>query len=140
MVVLAAQKGVVDKDIREVVSHLSPKYRDQQGNDREAVKGVVLYYFYQHQTVSVLLSDLEILVEGLAATARFQAVMSGRTDAGSVLPEALGAYRFELSLEQEAGLWRVTSAKWEALGPPGRPLNPNVPAFREKSFRNSASS
>jgi hypothetical protein len=46
----------------------------------------------------------------------FQAVMTGRGTGGDILPEALGAYNFEVHLAKEDSAWKVTSAKWEPAG------------------------
>lgn len=115
--VLAIQKGIEDKDVKAVIIHLAQKYRDHQGNDREAVKTMLLYYFLQHQKISVLLTDVDITLEGSTAAARFQAVLSGRTGtgAGRVFPEAVTAYRFYVSFSKEIDEWLINTAQWESL-------------------------
>ena len=119
-VVQAVQKSVENKDLKTVLSHLSEQYRDQQGNDRESVKGLLLYYFLQHQNISVVLTNLDISIYGSSAAARFQAILSGRTGtgAGTVLPEAVNAFRFEVGFTRESDAWKVTNAKWERFGDP----------------------
>jgi hypothetical protein len=121
----AIQKGVQDKELKAVLSHLSEKYRDQQGHDRESVKGLLLYYFLQHRHISVLLTNIDISIDGSSAVARFQAILTGRTGtgAGTVLPEAMNAFRFEVSFARESDVWKVTSAKWERFGDPPVSLN-----------------
>ena len=68
---------------------------------------------------SVYMPNIDIVVTGSAAKAVFQAILTGRGtggEAGGILPEALGAYNFEVLLNQEDGQWKVTSAKWERAG------------------------
>jgi len=58
-------------------------------------------------------------VTGPTAKALFQAILTGRGTgeaAGGILPEALGAYNFEVLLAKEDGSWKVTSAMWERAG------------------------
>lgn len=116
LLVLEVQKGVESKDVNRVLSAVSVNYRDSQGNDREALKGLILYYFLQHQEIGVLLTDMDISVDGSTAVARFQAVLTARSDETAVLPDALDAYRFEISLTIESGRWKVTSARWHRIG------------------------
>lgn len=116
LLVLEVQKGVENKDVKTVLSAVSVNYRDAQGNDREALKGLILYYFLQHQKLNVLLTDMDISVDGDSAAARFQAVLAGRAEETAVLPDALDAYRFEISLAAESGRWKVMSARWDRIG------------------------
>jgi hypothetical protein len=116
-VITGIQKSAENKDIKGILSNLSKTYRDPQGNDYEGIKGLVLFYFLRHQRISVFLTGLEISLHESRATARFHAVLSAKTGStGSILPEALGAYRFIILLARESGEWRVTSAQWERMG------------------------
>lgn len=113
-VITTVQKAAESKDVKEVLSHVSKTYHDPQGNDYEGIKGLLLFYFFRHQSVSIFIPELDISVHDRAAAAKFQAVLSGRNKgAGDILPEALGVYVFDVSLAQEEGKWKVTSAKWE---------------------------
>jgi len=115
--IYAIQKGAERKDIRTILAHISKKYRDTQGNDHEGIKGLLLFYFYQHKSISVILNNLEVTVREASATARFEAILSGRAgDSGTILPETLGAYRFSVNFSKESGEWRVVAAQWERLG------------------------
>jgi hypothetical protein len=101
------------------LSHLSEKYGDHQGNDRESVRGLLLYYFLRHEHMSVLLTDLDVSIEGASAVARFQVIVTGRTE-DSVLPEAVDAFRFEVGFALESDTWKVVRAKWERFGDSAR--------------------
>lgn len=116
-VVTAIEKAAGNKEIKKVLSSLSKAYRDPQGNDYQGIKDILLFYFFKHRKISVLLTNLDINVQTASATARFQAILSGRNgSSGEIVPEALGAYRFEVALIKESGEWKVTSAKWERSG------------------------
>ena len=118
-VVHNVQRAAENKDIKQVLSHLSKTYKDPQGNTYEEIKDLLMYYFFGHAKVSIYIANLEVRVDGSFATARCQAVLSGRSkleSAGDILPEALGTYNFDVTLALESGEWRIVSAKWERSG------------------------
>ncbi len=113
------QKAAGEKDIKTVLGHLSKTYHDPQGYDYDGIKGLLLYYFFRHQKVSVFIPNLDITVTDPSAKAVFQAVLSGGNKAGSpgdLIPEALGMYDFDVSFTKESGEWKVTSAVWKKVG------------------------
>jgi len=118
-VVTSVQQAAEEKKIGAVLEHISKTYRDPQGNDYNGIKGLLAFYFFRHQKVSVYMPNIDIVVTGPTAKAIFQAILTGRGTgeaAGGILPEALGAYNFEVVLYKEDGQWKVTSAKWERAG------------------------
>jgi len=118
-VVTTVQQAAEEKKISAVLEHISKTYRDPQGNDYNAIKGLLAFYFFRHQKVSVYMPNIDIVVTGSTAKAVFQAILTGRgagEASGGILPEALGAYDFEVLLSKEDGKWKVTSAKWERAG------------------------
>ncbi len=112
----AVRAAAENRDFGGVLNQLSKTYKDEQGNDYDAIRSLVLFYFFRHQSITVIMSDLETDIRGSEADARFQAILSGRTGSVNILPEALGAYRFTVKLAAESGEWKVTSAKWERFG------------------------
>ena len=118
-VVTSVQQAAEEKKIGAVLEHISKSYRDPQGNDYNGIKGLLAFYFFRHQKVSVYMPNIDIVVTGPTAKAIFQAILTGRgagEASGGILPEALGAYNFEVLLNKEDGKWKVTSAKWERAG------------------------
>jgi hypothetical protein len=118
-VITSVQKAAGEKKISAVLEHISKTYRDPQGNDYNGIKGLLAFYFFRHRKVSVYMPNIDIVVTGPTAKAMFQAILTGRGTgevAGGILPEALGAYNFEVLLYKEDGQWKVTSAKWERAG------------------------
>jgi hypothetical protein len=118
-VVTEIQKAAGEKEVKKVLGHLSKTYRDPQGHDYDGIKGLLLYYFFRHQKVSVFIPGFDITVTGSSAKAVFQAVLSGGNKVespGDVIPEALGMYDFDVSFVKEAGEWMVTSAVWKKVG------------------------
>ena len=118
-VVTSVQQAAEEKKIRSVLDYISMSYQDPQGNDYNGIKGLLAFYFFRHQKVSVYMPNIDIVVTGPTAKALFQAILTGRGTgeaAGGILPEALGAYNFEVLLAKEDGSWKVTSAMWERAG------------------------
>ena len=118
-VVTSAQQAAEEKKISAVLEHISKTYRDPQGNDYNGIKGILAFYFFRHQKVSVYMPNIDIVVTGSTAKAVFQAILTGRGTgeaSSGILPESLGAYNFEVLLYKEDGQWKVTSAKWERAG------------------------
>jgi hypothetical protein len=118
-VVTSVQQAAGEKKIGAVLEHISKSYRDPQGNDYNGIKGLLAFYFFRHRKVSVYMPNIDIVVTGPVAKAIFQAILTGRGTgemAGGILPEALGAYNFDVLLAKEDGQWKVSSAKWERAG------------------------
>jgi hypothetical protein len=118
-VVTSVQQAAEEKKISAVLEHISKTYRDPQGNDYNGIKGILAFYFFRHQKVSVYMPNIDIVVTGSTAKAVFQAILTGRGTgeaSSGILPESLGAYNFEVLLYKEDGQWKVTSAKWERAG------------------------
>ncbi len=118
-IIVNIQTAAEEKDVKTIMNSLSKTYKDPQGYDYDTIKGMLLGYFFRHQTVHVYLTNIEITVQDAVAQAVFQAVLSGGNKSSSVsdiLPEELGMYSFEVSLKKEPDEWKVTSAKWERVG------------------------
>lgn len=125
-VVTSVQQAAEEKKIKTIQEHLSKAYRDPAGHDYEGIKGLLAFYFFRHKTVSVYISGLEVAVNGPQATARFQALLTAKgvdgEEASLLLPDALGAYTFEVSFKKEEKDWKIMSATWQRAmeGGPGQ--------------------
>lgn len=118
-VITSVQKAAEEKKIMTVLDQVSRAYRDPQERDYDGIKGLLAFYFYRHQKVRVYIPSREVTVTGAAATASFEAVLTGAAPgetSGSVVPGALGVYRFNVDLRKEEGRWKVTSSQWERIG------------------------
>jgi hypothetical protein len=117
-VVTSVQEAAEEKDVKKILAALSKTYRDPQGNDYNAIKGLLLGYFFRHQKVHVYIPEIVISIEGASGKAEFQAVLTGGQSGSvaGVLPEALGMYAFDVSFRKEENEWKVVSASWDRLG------------------------
>ncbi|HAK59908.1 MAG TPA: hypothetical protein DCO77_05930 [Nitrospiraceae bacterium] len=118
-VIAEIQEAAEQKAIKTLLGHLSKAYRDPQGRDYNGIKGLLVFYFYRHQKVSVYIANLEVGVTDSTAEAAFEAVLTGgdkKGAAGGLLPDTLGMYHFTVSFIKESGDWNVLSAQWNRTG------------------------
>lgn len=115
--IVTVRNAAEDKDLKTMLSHIAKTYRDRQGNDYDGIKNLILFYFFRHQKISVLLPDIAVSVDASSAAAHFEAILSSKSgSSGTVLPEALGAYRFDVSLIKDQNEWKIVSADWQRVG------------------------
>lgn len=110
-----AEAAAEAKDAGALKERMSDRYADDRGQDRQAVMGLVTFYFMRHQTIHLLtrVDTIEIADDGSARAGVFVA-MAGTPILGVDDLARLRAdlYRFEFALAEEDGDWRVTSADW----------------------------
>lgn len=115
-VIMEIQTAAEQKDVNKIINNLSTAYSDPQGYNHEAIKGLLLGYFFRYPKVSVYLNSLEITVDDTSSRALFQAVLTSGKKTGSlkdIIPHSLGIYDFDVWFAKESGDWKITSAKWE---------------------------
>lgn len=113
---LAAIEAAAEaRDVAGVKEHVSESYRDAAGRDRRAVGALAFAHFQRNASVHLLtrVSALEIPAPG-EARAEVLVAMAGRPIPSVEALPALRAdlYRFELTLRDEDGDWRVVAAQW----------------------------
>ena len=103
------------KDLATLKRLISEEYADGSGRDRGAVLGLLRYHFLRHETIHLLTRVREITFPEpeFARTSLFVA-MAGEPILGAEDLPRLQAdlHRFDLTLREEAGTWRVTRADW----------------------------
>ena len=114
-----AARAAVEKDIKGITEHVSDSYKDEYGNDRDALKGLLFVYFRQYERINVYVRDTEVAVEGDRAEASVKVVFTGGEtleDIGDVVPSSGGGYLLEIKLEREGGDWKVVRSRWTDIG------------------------
>lgn len=110
----AIAEAAEDRDVDEVMQYVSTAY---EGN-RPEVEASLRRYFFAYQSFDVTISNLESHPSGDEAWVTFRVKLIGvpKTVGGldQYLPRAAD-YRFEVSMRDEGGAWRVTAARWEEL-------------------------
>jgi hypothetical protein len=107
------------KDIKGVLEHISKDYKDPEGNDRNAVKGLLFVYFQQYEKVGLFVRDIQVTVEGDEAEARVKVILTGGEDPetiGDVVPASAGGYLIDIKLVNEDGEWMVVRGTWTDIG------------------------
>jgi hypothetical protein len=114
---LAAIEAAAEaKDPGALAEAISADYADPQGNDRDAVRRIAAFHLLRHQGVHTLVRvrELAIAEPGRAQVEALVAMAGAEIPDADVLATVRAdLYRFAVSLrEEEAGVWRVTSATW----------------------------
>lgn len=113
----AAEAGAEAPKLRDVMDHVSDRFNDGSGADKDAIKGVLASQLLRGP-VNVIRRNETIAVEGGTAKASFDALVT-RGDPqtlGGAIPADAGAYRFDLELEKEDdGAWRVVGASYREI-------------------------
>ncbi len=104
------------KDLRALSRFIAEEYRDEQGRDRQALRGVLQYYFLANQSIYLLtrVRSVEFPEAGRAEVVVL-AALAGEPLADASEPSLLRAtlHRFEFSLVEEGkNDWKVISARW----------------------------
>jgi hypothetical protein len=109
-------KAVNERDVKPVAAAVSEQYSDKEGNDKQHVVALVRAQFLLHRNLYLVakLSSLEC-PEPVQARAVVFAAMAAVPAAG-MLPDlrnlSADVYRFDLTLADEDGTWRVLRAAW----------------------------
>ena len=114
----AAQK----KDIDRIRKHISKSYRDQEGNDYDGVRRVLLYHFIRAETVSVFVRSVDTEIKENTAIVRANVILVRGKDIKSIsdiIPESAAGYRFEMVFKKEGRDWKVVSGAWQDVGAAG---------------------
>jgi hypothetical protein len=111
-----AEEAAEEKRVGALKQLISEIYSDDHGQDRQAVAGLLTYYFLRNQSVHLLTRVRSIeFPEPARARATVFVAMAGMPIPGIDELARIRAdlYRFDFSLADEAsGDWRVTRAAW----------------------------
>ena len=114
----AAQK----KDIDRIRKHIAKSYRDQEGNDYDGVRRVLLYHFIRAETVSVFVRSVNAEVKEDTAIVRANVILvrgKGIKSISDIIPESAAGYRFEMVFKKEKEEWKTVSGSWQNVGTAG---------------------
>jgi hypothetical protein len=118
-IIADAAESAREKDIKGVLEHVSLSYKDEEGNDRDGMKGLLFYYFRSYERVGIFVRDVEISVEGDRADASVKVIFTGGEDideVGDVIPSSGSGYLLDLKLRREDDTWMVIRAGWTDIG------------------------
>ncbi len=113
---LAAMETAAEaKDAGAFREHLSESYSDAEGHDTRAVMGIVTFHFLQNRGIHLLsrVSEVTIAAPGEAQVLAFVAMAGTPIDSADALARVRAdLWRFDVTLREEDGAWRVTRAAW----------------------------
>jgi len=114
-VVESMEAAVEARDVGALVEHLSPNYRDGQGQDRAEASRYARGYFVANQSVH-LLTRIESLKFPSPDEARvkLQVGMAGRSGELGAASLSANLYDFDLALIREGDEWKLSYADWRA--------------------------
>jgi len=112
-------EGAEAKDFGRVKKHIAKDYHDPSGNDYDALKGIMLYYFMQQGDIGVFLRRHQVDVNGGRARMSLNAVITRGAKVSDIKDigkaEAAG-FIFDLTFEKRGGDWLLVSAVWRQVG------------------------
>jgi hypothetical protein len=127
-----AARAAEEKRIGDAVEGLSESFQGQ-GLDKRGAKQLVAAHVLRGSWVSATISGAEVEVEGDAARAVVDVILS-RSGKGArladLLPEQATVHRFTLRLAREREGWKVTSAAWRPVSLEEAASGPALPPVR----------
>ena len=114
--VIAAMEAAVEaRDVGELMEHVSPNFRDGQGQDRSEASRYARGYFVANQSVHLLtrIESLEFPSPD-EARVKLQVGMAGRSGEPGASNLNADLYDFDLALIREGDAWKLSYADWRA--------------------------
>ena len=114
-VIESMEAAVEARDVGALMEHISPNYRDGQGQDRAEASRYARGYFIANQSVH-LLTRVESLKFPSPDEARvkLQVGMAGRSGEPGAASLSANLYDFDLALIREGDEWKLSYADWRA--------------------------
>lgn len=114
------EQAAEEKNLRALKDVVDERYADANGNDRDAIVGLLTYHFLRNRTIHLLtqIAEMQVGDDGVASVTAYVA-MAGRPILGSEALAQLRAnlYRFEFTLEEDEAEWLLTRAAWRPADP-----------------------
>lgn len=112
----AAAAAARAKDAAAFKEIISDRYRDDEGRDKNALRGILGYYLIQHRSVHILtrVQSVEFPVANRAEAVVIAALAGTELPEGALVPSLdADMYRIDAALAREGGgKWRITRANW----------------------------
>lgn len=102
--------GAESADIQAVMAPISEHYSDDEGMGRREIYGLFWSQFRKRGPITVWLSAIDVRVQGVTATADFDAGLAEGTE-GELIgwPVNVDALTFKVQLERDEGTWFIIS-------------------------------
>jgi hypothetical protein len=112
------ESAAEERDADRFGERLSKAFQGPRGLTRDEALASLRRYFTAYESVDLEVYGVEVVREGTTASVRCVVEFTGRARAlgglkGLLPPEAV--YRFDLTVGEEDGVWRVNRASWEPV-------------------------
>lgn len=114
-VIESMEVAAEQRDVGELMEHISANYRDGQGQDRAEASRYARGYFVVNQSVHLLtrIESLEFPAPD-EARVKLQVGMAGRAGEQGAAGLTADLYDFDLVLIREGDDWKLSYADWRA--------------------------
>jgi len=115
MAIDSVVKAVGERDIKPIANAVSEQYMDGEANDKQRIVSLVRVQFVLHPNLYLVAKIFSVeCAEPIGARVVLYAAMASVPS--GVLPDlrnlSADVYRFDLTLADEDGTWRVRRAAW----------------------------
>ena len=107
------ESAVQNRQTQPVLKHLSSDFRGPHDMTVRQVRQLMAAHYFRNQNINVVLAGLRIEINGINATVRFNAAITG---GAGMLPERLQYYDIDTRWRKLDGDWRVIRADWVPAG------------------------
>lgn len=110
-------ESAADGDINGVLIHVADDYVGPRNTDKKMVKQLLIREMLQGRRIRIKRRHMKIEVaEGhTTATATFDALLTRASTKQGVLPQDVGTWRFDASLEKRDGQWLITKGDYQPI-------------------------
>jgi hypothetical protein len=114
----AVGDGARAGDVLATMKPVSRDYVDEQGLTYDDVRGFLFREFKRRGGITVMLSDIEVTLNGDTAEADFHAVLADGIDVASLdlSPGDADSFTFHVWLARDGGDWKITGSRYERGG------------------------
>ena len=109
----AMEQGLQERKPRAVMAHVSRDFQDREGRDTQMLRRFLAAQFLRHQSIQVVLSNLDIEVLGDSAGVNTQATLLGGS---GLLPQHAQSYFVTMEWRQQGSDWLLYRLDWESAG------------------------
>lgn len=104
-----------ERSLSGMVEHISPNYRDYEGNDFKEIRRLLQFQLIKNQSINIVSKVRELEVIGDAATVELSVAMASRGVDLSSEESRLRAntHRFSILLKLEEKQWKIQSVSWQ---------------------------
>jgi hypothetical protein len=107
------ETAVQQRQTKPVIKHLASNFLGPQDMDVRQVRRLMAAHYFRNQNINVVLAGLRIDINGINASVRFNAAVTG---GAGILPERLQYYNVTTQWRKLDGDWRIIRADWQPAG------------------------